>query len=91
MTQSVKSVAARQRKPPSTRSGRKGIVLYFDLPVAAAIRRLEAQRELAYTTLSVKHIAYKLGFTDAGYFTRFFERETGATPSAWRAQAVTRQ
>ena len=52
---------------------------------------LEAQRELAYTTLSVKHIAYKLGFTDAGYFTRFFERETGSTPSAWRAQASTRQ
>ena len=39
---------------------------------------LEAQRELAYTTLSIKHIAYKLGFTDAGYFTRFFERETGS-------------
>ena len=52
---------------------------------------LEAQRELAYTTLSIKHIAYKLGFTDAGYFTRFFERETGSTPSAWRAQALTRQ
>ena len=52
---------------------------------------LEAQRELAYTTLSIKHIAYKLGFTDAGYFTRFFERETGATPSAWRAEALTRQ
>jgi len=45
---------------------------------------LEAQRELAYTTLSIKHIAYNLGFSDAGYFTRFFERETGATPSAWR-------
>jgi AraC family transcriptional activator of pobA len=52
---------------------------------------LEAQRELAYTTLSIKHIAYKLGFTDAGYFTRFFERETGSTPSAWRAEALTRQ
>ena len=52
---------------------------------------LEAQRELAYTTLSIKHIAYKLGFSDAGYFTRFFERETGTTPSAWRAQALARQ
>ena len=52
---------------------------------------LEAQRELAYTTLSIKHIAYKLGFTDAGYFSRFFERETGAAPSAWRAQALARQ
>ena len=52
---------------------------------------LEAQRELAYTTLSIKHIAYKLGFTDAGYFTRFFERETGTAPSAWRAEALQRQ
>jgi AraC family transcriptional activator of pobA len=52
---------------------------------------LEARRELAYTTLSIKHIAYKLGFTDAGYFTRFFERETGTAPSAWRAQRLARQ
>lgn len=51
---------------------------------------LEAQRELAYTTLSIKHIAYKLGFSDAGYFTRFFERETGQTPSRWRATAQAR-
>ncbi len=49
---------------------------------------LEAQRDLAYTTLSVKQIALGLGFGDAGYFTRFFQRETGHTPSAWRAQAV---
>jgi AraC family transcriptional activator of pobA len=52
---------------------------------------LEAQRELAYTTLSIKHIAYKLGFSDAGYFTRFFEREAGTTPSAWRAEALAHQ
>jgi AraC family transcriptional activator of pobA len=51
---------------------------------------LEAQRDLAYTTLSIKHIAYKLGFTDAGYFTRFFERVAGTSPSAWRAQALAR-
>jgi AraC family transcriptional activator of pobA len=53
---------------------------------------LEAQRELAYnTTLSIKHVAYKLGFTDAGYFTRFFERQTGCTPSSWRAAALERR
>jgi len=46
---------------------------------------LEAQRDLAYTTLSIKQIALGLGFGDAGYFTRFFQRETGHTPSAWRA------
>ena len=45
---------------------------------------LEAQRELAYTTMSVKQIAFGLGFADAAYFTRFFQRVTGRSPSAWR-------
>ncbi|MBI5255609.1 MAG: helix-turn-helix domain-containing protein [Burkholderiales bacterium] len=49
---------------------------------------LEAQRDLAYTTLSIKQVALGLGFGDAGYFSRFFLRETGQTPSAWRQQAV---
>jgi AraC family transcriptional activator of pobA len=51
---------------------------------------LEAQRELAYTTMSVKQIAFSLGFGDAGYFTRFFERHAGRTPTAWRAAAAHR-
>jgi AraC family transcriptional activator of pobA len=45
---------------------------------------LEAQRQLTYTTLSVKRIGLDLGFTDPGYFTRFFQRACGLTPSAWR-------
>ena len=49
---------------------------------------LEAQRDLAYTTLSVKQIGLGLGFADAGYFSRFFLRQTGHTPSAWRALAA---
>lgn len=49
---------------------------------------LEAQRELTYTTMSVKQIGYGLGFTDAGYFTRFFRRVAGRTPSAWRSAAA---
>jgi len=48
---------------------------------------LEAQRDLAYTTLSVKQIALGLGFGDAGYFTRFFQRLCGRTPTQWRGQA----
>lgn len=47
---------------------------------------LEAQRELAYTSLSVKQIALGLGFADAAYFTRFFQRTAGCTPSAWRTR-----
>lgn len=49
---------------------------------------LEAQRELAYTTMSIKQIALGLGFGDAGYFTRFFQRKVGQTPTAWRALAA---
>lgn len=45
---------------------------------------LEAQRDLAYTTLSIKQIALGLGFVDAGYFSRFFLREVGCSPSHWR-------
>jgi AraC family transcriptional activator of pobA len=48
---------------------------------------LEAQRELGYTAMSVKQVASGLGFSDAGYFTRFFQRLTGQTPTAWRATA----
>jgi AraC family transcriptional regulator, transcriptional activator of pobA len=49
---------------------------------------LEAQRELAYTTMSIKQIALGLGFDDAAYFTRFFERLAGRTPSEWRRSSV---
>lgn len=51
---------------------------------------LEAQRELAYTTMSVKQIAFGLGFSDAGYFTRFFQRLCGRSPRDWRADAAAR-
>ncbi|MBS0446807.1 MAG: helix-turn-helix domain-containing protein [Proteobacteria bacterium] len=60
------------------------------LAVLHARLALEAQRELAYTTLSVKQIGLGLGFSDAGYFTRFFQRTTGRAPSAWRAEAAGR-
>lgn len=46
---------------------------------------LEAKRELGYTTLQVRQIADGLGFADPAYFTRFFLRLTGQSPSAWRA------
>lgn len=45
---------------------------------------LEAQRDLTYTSLSVKQIAWSLGFADAAYFTRFFQRLAGRTPTQWR-------
>ncbi|WP_166349696.1 helix-turn-helix domain-containing protein [Phytoactinopolyspora limicola] len=44
----------------------------------------EAQRQLVQTDRSCAQIAALLGFTDASYFSRFFRRETGNTPSEFR-------
>lgn len=42
---------------------------------------LEAQRKLHYSTLSVKELAYELGFNDPDYFSRLFKRATGKSVS----------
>jgi AraC family transcriptional regulator, transcriptional activator of pobA len=46
---------------------------------------LEAKRHLLYTHMSVKEIAYDLGFADPAYFSRFFAKRAGMAPSAYRA------
>lgn len=45
---------------------------------------LEAKRDLSLTQDSVKTICYRLGFDDPSYFGRFFLRETGQSPNAFR-------
>lgn len=45
----------------------------------------EAQRELIYSSLSVKQIAATLGFDDEAYFGRFFKKHTGNKPTEFRA------
>jgi AraC family transcriptional activator of pobA len=52
---------------------------------AHTIRR--AHNYLLYTSLSVAEIAYELQFVDPGYFTRFFRKQTGLSPGAYRAKA----
>lgn len=44
----------------------------------------EAQYLLKQTTLSVKEIAYDLGFQSASHFFRFFKRHTGDSPIRYR-------
>ncbi|MBC8034391.1 MAG: helix-turn-helix domain-containing protein [Chitinophagaceae bacterium] len=48
---------------------------------------LESRAFLSSTKLSVKEIAYELGFEDPAYFCRFFKRETGTTPKVYRLSA----
>ena len=52
---------------------------------AHTIRR--AHNYLLYTSLSVAEIAYELQFVDPGYFTRFFRKQTGLSPGAYRSKA----
>jgi len=44
----------------------------------------EAKRLFAYEKLSVKEVAYELGFNDPFYFSNFFKKQTKQSPKAFR-------
>ena len=46
----------------------------------------EAKRLLTYENLSVKEVAYKLGFNDPFYFSNFFKKHTRSSPKAYQEQ-----
>ncbi|MBC6404418.1 MAG: helix-turn-helix domain-containing protein [Rhodospirillales bacterium] len=46
----------------------------------------EANRKLAYTRTAVTQISDALGFSDTGYFSRFYRQRMGETPSQYRAR-----
>ncbi len=45
---------------------------------------LEAKRLLAHSDERVAQIAYAIGYSDPGYFSRLFKKHVGVTPSAYR-------
>nr|WP_295871459.1 helix-turn-helix transcriptional regulator [uncultured Chitinophaga sp.] len=45
---------------------------------------LEAKRLLQTTDLSIKEIAFELGFVDHAYFSNFFKAQAGITPTRFR-------
>ncbi|MEA4846136.1 MAG: helix-turn-helix domain-containing protein, partial [Clostridiaceae bacterium] len=47
---------------------------------------IQAKRLLFYTKISVKEIAQELGYADWTYFTRFFTKAVGISPSYFRKQ-----
>lgn len=47
----------------------------------------EAKRNLIFGDMSIEQIAYGLGFVDTAYFTRFFRKEVGQSPSQFRSTA----
>ena len=44
--------------------------------------------ELVYTHMPIKQLAAELGYSDDAYFSRFFRKHTGLSPSTFRAQAL---
>jgi AraC family transcriptional regulator, transcriptional activator of pobA len=44
----------------------------------------EAKRQLVFTAQAIHEIAYDLSFSDPSHFTRFFRKQTGMTPQAFR-------
>jgi AraC family transcriptional regulator, transcriptional activator of pobA len=44
----------------------------------------EAKRLLTYGDLSVKEVAYQLGFNDPFYFSNFFKKQTGLSPKLYK-------
>ncbi len=64
---------------------------HLSLQAGAVIRNriaLEAKRLLINLDFTVSEIAYKLNFNDNSYFARFFKKETGMTPEAFRAKSA---
>ena len=71
--------SAQLRSACKTTLGLSPLAILHDRIVA------EAKRSLIYTTMSIADIGYALGFEDAAYFTRFFTRLLGVTPTKFRA------
>ena len=45
---------------------------------------VEAKRQLRYTAMPIRQVAFYLGFSDPAYFSRFFKRTTGLPPKRFR-------
>jgi len=48
----------------------------------------ESKRLLYFTNLSIKEIAFQLGFEDSSYFSRIFKQRTGSSPSDFKNKST---
>jgi len=51
----------------------------------SVLRTKKAEHLLETTNLSIGEVAYRCGFTDHNYFSRFFRKTTGLSPSEYRS------
>jgi AraC-like DNA-binding protein len=59
-------------------TGRTAIIILNEMNLQ------EAKMQLKYTNLSIGEIAFRLGFKDLSYFSRFFKKATGLSPLEYR-------
>ncbi len=55
--------------------------------LVAEVRKDQAQRLLSHSNVSVSEIAHRVGYADAGAFTRAFRGWSGTTPGEFRTQS----
>ena len=48
----------------------------------------ESKRLLLYTSMTVKEVAYEIGFVESAYFSRFFKNKTGNYPEQFRQSGL---
>ncbi len=61
-------------------TGRTAISLLNEMSI------LDAKMRLNHTNQTISEIAFQLGFEDQSYFSRFFKKATGLTPSEYRKE-----
>ena len=68
------------------------VYLLLDSPLKIINERivLEAKRQILHSTLSIKEVAFQLGFEDPSYFVKFFKRMTGKMPKEFKNEAKDR-
>jgi len=82
---SVSEYAALLNKSPKTISNLfKSIGTKTPLEFIKNRIMLEARRQLSYTDIPIKELAYDLGYIDIQTFSRFFKGQEGESPSAFR-------
>jgi AraC family transcriptional regulator, transcriptional activator of pobA len=58
------------------------------LEIIKSKQLLEIKRLLVHTSLGVSEISNQMNFADQSYFTKFFKRETGVLPLAYRNASI---
>jgi AraC-like DNA-binding protein/mannose-6-phosphate isomerase-like protein (cupin superfamily) len=58
------------------------------LEIIKSKQLLEIKRLLVHTSMGISEISNQLNFADQSYFTKFFKRETGVLPLAYRNESI---